>query len=140
MKVSIIINSICILLLASCLTFPQQEVTKLRAGTFDSRCIAVAYGRSSKFMKEINSIRTELAKAKEENNKELVEELEQLGPTKQVLLHQQGFSNGSIINILAKLKEKFPNIADDNDVQIIMSKWEIMFADESIELVGITDH
>jgi hypothetical protein len=37
------------------------------------------------------------------------------------------------------LKEKFPTIADDNDVQIIMSKWEIMFADESIELVDITD-
>lgn len=139
MKTSIIINSICILLLASCLSFTQQEDTKLRIGTFDSRCIAVAYGRSDEFRKEIDSIKTELIKAKEEGNNELIEKIEQLGPTRQVLLHQQGFSNGSIINILAKLKEIFPAIADDNDVQMIMSKWEIMFADESIKLVDITD-
>ena len=139
MKTSIIINSICILLLVSCLNFPQQEDTILRIGTFDSRCIAIAYGRSAEFMKEMDSIRSELAKAKEEGNNELIEKIEQLGPTRQVLMHQQGFSNGSIINILAKLKKKFPTIADDNDVQMIMSKWEIMFADESIELVDITD-
>jgi len=139
MKTSIIINSICILLLVSCLNFPQQEDTIIRIGTFDSRCIAIAYGRSAEFMKEMDSIRSELAKAKEEGNNELIEKIEKLGPTRQVLMHQQGFSNGSIINILAKLKEKFPAIADDNDVQMIMSKWEIMFADESIELVDITD-
>ncbi len=139
MKTSIIINSICFLLLVSCLNFSQQENTILRIGTFDSRCIAIAYGRSAEFMKEMDSIRSELDKAKEEGNNELIEKIEQLGTTRQVLMHQQGFSNGSIINILAKLKKKFPTIADDNDVQMIVSKWEIMFADESVELVDITD-
>ena len=139
MKTWIIINSICILLLASCLNFPQQEDIKLRVGTFDSRCIALAYGRSDEFMKLRDSIETVYSKAKADTNKQIIEEIEQFKKTMQVLLHQQVFSNSSIINLLAKLKEKFPTIADDNDVQMIMSKWEIMFTDESIELVDITD-
>jgi len=57
-------------------------------------------------------------KAKEEGNQELIKELEQLGPTKQVLMHQQGFSTGSIINILEKIKEKFPVIAKENNLKL----------------------
>ena len=139
MKVSYVIQFACILFLFSSINFSQQESNKVRIGVFDSRCIAIAYGRSDEFRKEMDSIRTELIKAKEEGNNELIEKIEQLGPTRQVLLHQQGFSNASIINILAKLKEKFSTIADDNDVQMILSKWEIMFADESVELEDITD-
>ncbi len=139
MKKYSVIQFACILFFFSNTNFSQQDNNKVRIGTFDSRCIAVAYGKSEEFRKEMDSIKTVHAKAKEEGNTELVEELERIGPTKQVLLHQQGFSNGSIINILAKLKEKFPTIADDNDVQMILSKWEIMFADESIEMVDITD-
>jgi len=138
MKNSFMVHTICILLLFSYLIFPQQEKSKVRIGTFDSRCIAMAYGRTD-FLKDIEDLRTQHAKAKEENNQELIKELEQLGPTKQVLMHQQGFSTGSIINILEKLKEKFPTIAKANNVKLIVSKWEVMFADESLELVDITD-
>jgi len=129
----------CILFFFSSIIFSQQNNNKVRIGTFDSRCIAVAYGRSGEFMKEMDSIRTQLSKAKEEDNKELVEELEQLGPTKQVLLQQQVFSNGSINNILVGLMEKFPTLAKENNVKIILSKWEIPFTDESIELIDITE-
>ena len=139
MKKVIIINFLFVFFLASGISFSQQEKGKLRIGTFDSRCIAIAYGRSAEFMKEVDSMKTTLAKAKEEDNKELIEELEQLGPTKQVLMHQQGFSTGSIINILEKVKEKFPTLAKENKLNMILSKWEIMFADESIELIDITD-
>ena len=88
----------------------------------------------------MDSIKTELFKAKEEGNDELVKKLEHIGPRRQILLHQQGFNHGYIINIMDKLKEKFPTIVADNDVQMILSKWEVMFADESIEFVDITDH
>lgn len=132
------ISIICFFVVISGTLMSQQEKSKIRIGTFDSRCIAMAYGRTD-FLKEMDSIRTLHAKAKEENNQELIKELEQLGPTKQVLMHQQGFSTGSIINILEKLKEKFPAIAKANNVKLIVSKWEVMFADESLELVDITD-
>jgi len=131
--------TIAILFLLTSANFSQQSKEKLRVGTFDSRCIAIAYGRSDEFIKEIDSIKTEVVKAKEEGNVQRVEELEKLGATRQFLMHQQGFSNGSIINIMAKLKEIFPTISAENNVQMILSKWEVMFADESIEFVDITD-
>jgi len=139
MKKNMLLSIFCFLLLTSCLSYTQQENAKLRIGTFDSRCIAVAYARSPEFMKEMEDIRTKHAKAKEEDNKELLKELEQLGPTKQVLMHQQGFSTGSILNIMEKVKDKLPSIAKENNVKLIASKWEVMFADEFIELVDITD-
>ena len=119
--------------------FSQQETGKLRIGTFDSRCVATAYGRSADFMKEIDVLKNEVAKAKENGNEELAKELEQQGSTKQVLMHQQVFSNGSINNILEKMKDKLPTLAKENNVKMILSKWEIPFADETFEYVDITD-
>lgn len=119
--------------------FSQQETSKLRIGTFDSRCVAVAYGRSAEFMKMSDSIGTVYSKAQADSNKELIAEIEQFKPTMQVLLHQQVFSNGSINNILAKIKDKFPAIAKENNFKMILSKWEIPFADETFEFLDITD-
>ena len=135
----LIININCLLILVSGIVLSQPETNKLLIGTFDSRCVAVAYGRSPEFMKEIDSMKTAQKKAKEEGNNELVTELEQLGSTKQVVMHQQVFSNGSINNILAKIKDKFPALVKDNNVKMILSKWEIPFADQSFEMVDITD-
>ena len=139
MKNSFVVHTVCILLLSSYLIFPQQEKGKVRIGTFDSRCVALAYGRSNEFMKLRDSIETLYSQAKADSNKEKINEIEQYKPTMQVLLHQQVFSNGSIINIMEKVKEKFPTIAKQNNLKLIVSKWEVMFADESIELVDITN-
>jgi Skp family chaperone for outer membrane proteins len=119
--------------------FPQQKMDKVRIGTFDSRCVAIAYARSDDFKKEIDSMKMEHKKAKEEGNTQLAEKLEQLGQTRQFLAHQQGFSNASIANILSNFKDIFPGIAKNNDLKMILSEWEIMFVDESFELVDITD-
>ena len=127
------------LILISTLAISQQENNKVRIGIFDSRCVAVAYGRSADFMKEIDMLKNEVAKAKESGNEELVKELEQQGPTKQVLMHQQVFSNGSINNILATIKDKLQTLAKENNVKMILSKWEIPFSDDSFEYVDITD-
>jgi len=135
----LIINIGCVLFFVSGILLSQQETNKVRIGIFDSRCVAVAYGRSADFMKEIDVLKNDVAKAKESGNEELAKELEQQGPTRQVLMHQQVFSNGSINNILEKIKDKFPTLAKDNNVKMIISKWEIPFADETFEYVYITD-
>lgn len=139
MKIFVISAIISFLLLVPGTTYSQQESGKLRIGTFDSRCIAVAYGRSTEFMGEINNLRNDVAKAKESGNEELANELEQQGPTKQFIMHQQVFSNGSINNILAKIKDKLPALAKEKNVRMILSKWEIPFAEETFEYVDITD-
>lgn len=139
MKNLLIVNVVYFLFLFSCIIFPQRENSKIRIGTFDSRCVALAYGRSNEFMKLRDSIETLYSQAKADSNKEKIEEIEQFKPTMQVLLHQQVFSNGSIINIMEKINAKFPGLAKENNVKMILSKWEIVFADESIELIDITD-
>ena len=139
MKNNLSLKIALVFLLTSSWSYAQQEVSTIRIGTFDSRCVAVAYARSADFMKEMEDMRTELDKAKEEGNKERIEEIEQLGPIRQVLIHQQGFSNGSILNIIDKVKEKLPAIAKENRLNMILSKWEIIFSDESFEIIDVTD-
>ncbi len=117
----------------------QATEGTVRIGTFDSRCVAIAYGRSVVFMDYMNGLRADLQKAKDEGNTERVKELEQLGPNSQVVMHQQGFSTGSVGNIIAKIKDKIPAIAKQHSVVLILSKWELFHHDDSVELVDITD-
>lgn len=139
MKKNIAISITSFLVVISGTLFSQQENGKMRIGIFDSRCLALVYRRSVEFMKLSDSIDAVYSKAKEEGNQEKIKEIEQFKPTVQVLLHQQVFSNGSIINIVDKIKEKFPAIAKENNVRMILSKWEVIFADEAIEFIDITD-
>ena len=117
---------------------PAEE--KLRVGTFDSRAIAAAYGRSGELMQYIDSLKEKHKKAKEEGDDKLAEELEAIGVSTQQLLHQQGFSTASVADILEKVKAELPKIAEDAGVDIIVSKWEVMYRNPSIEIVDVTSH
>lgn len=117
----------------------QTPEGTVRIGTFDSRCVAVAYGRSAGFMEYLNGLRSELAKAREEGNEARVKEIERLGPTSQVIMHQQVFSTGSVRNIMDKIKEKLPTIAQKKNLRLVVSKWEFFYHDDAIEMVDITD-
>ena len=139
MKNNIAISITSFLVVISGTLFSQQENGKMRIGIFDSRCIALAYGRSAEFTLLRDSIEPLYSKAKADSNKEKIDEIDQYKPTMQVLLHQQVFSNGSIINIVEKIKEKISAIAKENKLNMILSKWEITFTDGSVELVDITD-
>src|SRR3990170_4330449 len=99
MKKNIALSIICFLVVLSGTLYSQQGTDKFRIGTFDSRCVALAYGRSAEFMQLRDSIETLYSKAKADSNKEKIDEIEQYKPTMQVLLHQQVFSNGSIVLI-----------------------------------------
>jgi len=117
---------------------PAEE--KLRVGTFDSRAIAIAYGRSEP-VKQLVSIHFEkYNKAKEEGDEKLVKELEALGQASQQVLHQQGFSTASVADILEKVKAELPKISEDAGVDIIVSKWEVVYRNPSIEIVDVTSH
>jgi len=128
--------SIC--LTSSCIVYSQGVDGKIRLGTFDSRCVALAYGRTD-FLKNVDDLRKEHEKAKAEGNETRVKELEKLGPNLQFIMHQQAFSTGSIVNIIEKIKDKIPAIAEKNKVRLVLSKWELFHHDGSFEIVDITD-
>ena len=133
-----IFYAIVIILLVPSTVCSQESTAKIRIGTFDSRCVAIAYGRTD-FLKNIGNLRQEQEKAKAEGNEARAKELEKLGPNLQFIMHQQGFSTGSVINIMEKIKDKIPEIAKKNNVKLILSKWELFYHDESLEIIDITD-
>ena len=67
-----------LVIISMLLTLYSAEET-LRVGTFDSRAIALAYGRSEPFNQYVGSLKEKRNKAKEEGNEKLVKELEALG-------------------------------------------------------------
>lgn len=113
--------------------------SKVRIGTFDSRALAVAYARSEAFGHYMKGLRAEYEKAKAEGDEKRVKELEAEGPALQELLHKQGFSTWPVDNILEQIKGRIPEIAKQADVEVIVSKWDIVYQRSGLEFVDITD-
>lgn len=121
----------CSMLLAS---YPAKEI--LRVGTFDSRAIAHAYGLSEMAKPMVSDMRKKYNLAKKEGNEELRIELKAL----QQVMQQQAFSKACVADILEKVEAELPKVAKEAGVDIIVSKWEVMFKNPSIEIVDVTSH
>ncbi|HSM16106.1 MAG TPA: hypothetical protein VK845_03785 [Gemmatimonadales bacterium] len=120
----------------------SQETTsgsKVRVGTFDSRALAMAYYRSEAFVRLMTDLRGEYEKAKAAEDEKRVKELEVEGPAQQELMHKQGFGTWPVDNILKKIKGKMPEIARQADVDVTVSKWNIVYQRSGVALVDVTD-
>jgi hypothetical protein len=126
--------------------------SKVRVGTFDSRALAMAYYRSEPFKRHMNGLRAEYERAKAAGDEKRVKELEAEGssptwpdsgwppsPAQQELIHKQGFSTWPVDNILEKIKGKFSEIAKQADVDVVVSKWDIVYQRSGVEFVDLTD-
>jgi len=110
-----------------------------RIGTFDSRALAMAYYRSEEFMRQMVEMRAEYEKAKAAGDEKRVKELEAEGPAQQELMHKQGFSTWPVDNILTMIKENIPEIAKQASVDVIVSKWDIVYQQPGVEFIDVTD-
>ncbi len=111
----------------------------LRVGTFDSRALAMAYYRSPEFIQSMQDLKDEYEKAKAAGDEKRVKELEVKGPAQQELVHKQGFSTWPVDNILEKIKEKIPEIAEQANVDVIVCKWDIVFQRSGVKFIDVTD-
>lgn len=121
---------------------PSQEKTsgsKVRVGTFDSRALAMAYYRSETFRHRTDGLMAEYAKAKAAGDKKRVTELEAKGPAQQKLMHKQGFGTWPVDNILEKIEGKIPEVAKQSNLDVIVSKWNIVYQRSGVEFVDVTD-
>ena len=131
----------------------EQSISgsKVRVGTFDSRCLAMGYYRSEMFKSRMRRIKAEYEKAKATGDQKRVEEMEarsasgiwpDMGwpqnPAQGEMIHKQGFSTWPVDNILERIKAKIPEIAKQADVDVIISKWDITYQRSGIELVDVT--
>lgn len=110
----------------------------IRIGVYDSRAVAVAFGRSPECAQSFQKIRADFDKARADKDEARMKELENAGSWAQIRLHQQGFSTAGVANILAKVKDQLPAVAREAGVVAIVSKWETPYLDPSIEIVDIT--
>ncbi len=120
---------------------PDEHASQvvMRVGTFDSRAVAVAYARSENFMKHIRGLMDEYEKAKAAGDEKRVKELEAEGPAMQEMIHKQGFSTWPVDDILEQIQDKIPEIAKQAKVDVIVSKWDIVYQLPGVEFVDVTD-
>ena len=117
----------------------SEENASMRVGTFDSRAVAVAYGRSEVFMNHVAGLMTEYERAKAAGDDKRALELEAEVPAEQELLEKQAFSAWPVDNILEQIEEEIPAIAENADVDAIVSKWDIVYQRSGAEFIDVTD-
>jgi len=116
----------------------QTSKEKLRVGTYDSRAVAVAYAQSASHRQEMMKMNADFEQAKAARDEKRIKEMEAQGRASQARLHQQGFSTGSVVNILERIKSDLPGVAKEAGVVMLVSKWEVVHADPSIEYIDVT--
>lgn len=109
-----------------------------RIGTYDSRAIAIAFYGSAEFQDSFRDLWTEFEEAKASGDWWRVKELEAYGPAMQHRMHQQGFSTGSVVEIMEKISDALPEIARGAGVSVIVSKWEVTYESSAADLVDLT--
>lgn len=131
---------------AACSIFPASESLAgdkeegvLQIGVFDSRAVAIAYARSEPFRKRIDDMKAEHRKATEAGDEERAKELATTGPELQDMLHKQGFGTWPVDNILKEIEDAIPDIAEKAGVDVIVSKWDVVYQRPWVELVNVTD-
>jgi hypothetical protein len=110
----------------------------IRIGVYDSRGIAIAYGRSAEFQRQVATMRSDYEAAKARGDDKRMKDLQKEGPWTQVRLHQQAFSTAGVTNIMAKVADSLPGIAREAGVALIVSKWEMPYLGPSVEVVDVT--
>lgn len=109
---------------------------RARVGTFQRKEVLVSFYGSAIWVRELESLRTELEEAKSQNDSKKVVDIELRGNTLQELAHRQLAGEAALTNILAHLESTLPTVAKEARVQIIVE--QPIFRDNSIELVDVT--
>jgi hypothetical protein len=135
-----VLTTLAVLAMTGCVRSEEGEFgTRIRIGTFDSRAVAVAYGRSNEFKSQIDELMANYEKAKASGDEKRVKEFEAEGPARQELLEKQAFSTWPVDNILEQIEDEIPKIAKQADVDVIVCKWDVIYQRSEVEFVDVTD-
>ena len=129
---------ICIILSFLLIGAISSSSAKDRIGTFDSRIIFMWYFNTPEFQKELKDMRAGYDKAKEKNDTGAIKEFETKGPLTQRVMHDKVFGRGTVAEYLEPQKEILAQIAKSEKLIAIVSKWELNYSSDDVELVDIT--
>ena len=112
-------------------------------GTFDSRAVAIAYVRSKTFSEYVGAQQADIGRALERaraaGDDDLVRALDELGPAMQRRIHEQGFSTAPVDDLLEKIADRIPAIAEETGVDLIVSKWQLVHRASDANTVDVTE-
>jgi len=135
----IVSSAVALCVMAGATAWAQSKENTLRIGVYDSRAVAVAWGNSTEFQKSLDAVTADYKQAKEAKDDKRVKEIETQMKAKQRRAHEQGFSTGSVANIMASVKDTLPAVAKKAGVDVIVSKWEVNYQSPEIKIVDVTD-
>jgi len=127
------------LLLFAGIVFGQTIKQSLVVGTFDSRVIAIAYYNSEAHKSYVEGLKSEHAEAEASGDSERAMELQAIGEASQALAEKQAFSTWPVDNILGTIEEKIPEISKQAGVDLIVSRWNIVYQRSGLEFIDLTD-
>lgn len=136
--------SICIVLMISVMSLnPYRALARNLSkgpviGVYDSRIVVFAYSRSELFSMHQEAFRKESDSAQKANDTIKLKELSLRAVSYQHLLHQMVFGPGSTAAIVALVKDHLAEVAKTTGVSIIMSKFELSYADPKLQTIDIT--
>jgi hypothetical protein len=108
----------------------------IRVGTFDTRAVALAYGRSDGFMEWVRTLKERAEQARTEGDDQLLAQLEAEGQAKQEELHRQVFGGAPIDEILASIEASRPEIAREAQVDLIVRG--VLYSGPDVEVVDVS--
>ena len=91
-------------------------------------------------MSYVQGLKAKHSEAEASGDTERVKELEDIGKSSQELAHKQAFSTWPVDNILETIEGKIPEIAKQANVDLIVSKWNIVYQQSGIEFIDVTDN
>lgn len=117
--------------------FPSAEAEpRLRIGTFNTRAVALAYGRSAEHLEYVNERYAAGKKAEAEKRKSELTAIKNEMKEGQRLLDLQVFSYAPIDNILEKMTPGLPEVAKAAGVDAIVTS--AVYHAEDVEVVDVT--
>ena len=87
-------------------------------------------------------VREKMAQKKEAEkagDKEKVAHLKEWGKNEQARRHKQGFGTASVKNLLEHIKQDIPKVAKQAGVDIIVSKWDMVYQTRNAKFVDVTE-
>jgi hypothetical protein len=111
---------------------------KLRVGIYNSRSVALAFGRSKLGVEAVGKLMAEAKQAEKAGDQKQLDGLKKQGSDLQNLRHMQVFGNAPIHDMLVQMQPVLQEQARAEKLDLIVRDIDIAFQSNSVELVDIT--
>ena len=111
------------------------KASQVIVGTFDSRAVALAFG-ASPFHSTYQRMNPETVAPPANATPQ---EVEQWKISRRKVEFRQGFGRGDVSEYLDFIRDQMPKIAQETGVDVIVSKWEIVYNNPKVKFVDVTE-